>query len=122
MVPLMLLMLVTMVMAQDGSFPDDESINVVCDEMDPRPECCENSECQNVCPDAYCSLDFNCVYPDSCETTTPDYTVTYNPGEECLPYDGSMVPDCSFYNEPFYLEHSSSKIPLESYIVSNFLL
>ena len=109
MLPLMLLMLVTMVMAQ------------VCDEMDPRPECCDNSECQNAeCPDAYCSLDFNCVYPDSCETTTPDYTVTYNPGEECLPYDGSMVPDCSFYNEPFYLEHSSSKLPLNSHIAFSY--
>ena len=29
------------------------------------------------------------------ETTTADYTVTYNPEyPECLPYDGSVVPDC----------------------------
>ena len=43
-----------------------------------------------------------------------NYTVTYNPGRECLPYDGSVVPDCSKYTdplskEPYYHEHSSSK-------------
>ena len=40
----------------------------VCDEMDPRPECCQDSDCQNddIYPDAYCSTSFNCVYPDSC--------------------------------------------------------
>ena len=41
-------------------------------------------------------------------------TVTYNPGEECLPYDGSVVPDCSKYVDEntkwsIYKEHSSSK-------------
>eukprot|EP00090_Calanus_glacialis_P038285 TRINITY_DN6687_c0_g1_i1.p1 TRINITY_DN6687_c0_g1~~TRINITY_DN6687_c0_g1_i1.p1 ORF type:complete len:690 (-),score=119.86 TRINITY_DN6687_c0_g1_i1:89-2158(-) len=40
-------------------------------------------------------------------------TVTYNPGEGCMPYDGSTVPDCSeFVNPdtkwPFYHEHSSN--------------
>ena len=29
-------------------------------------------------------------------TSSPEVnTVTYNPGRECLPYDGSVVPDCS---------------------------
>ena len=92
----------------------------VCDEMDPRPECCQNSDCQNVgsddyCPDAYCSTNFNCLNTCQEETTTPDYTVTYNPGQECLPYDGSVVPDCSKFWDPitkypYYHEHSTSKI------------
>ena len=48
-------------------------------------------------------------------TTTEDYTVTYNPGQECLPYDGSVVPDCSKFLDPvthfpYYHEHSTSKI------------
>ena len=43
-----------------------------------------------------------------------NYTVTYNPGMDCLPYDGSVVPDCSKYvdpitKQPYYHEHSSSK-------------
>ena len=43
-----------------------------------------------------------------------NYTVTYNPIIECLPYDGSVVPDCSKYmdplsKQPYYHEHSSSK-------------
>ena len=41
-------------------------------------------------------------------------TVTYNPGIGCLPYDGSIVPDCSKYvdpitKQPYFKEHSSSK-------------
>ena len=29
-------------------------------------------------------------------TSSPEVnTVTYNPGRDCLPYDGSVVPDCS---------------------------
>ena len=28
-------------------------------------------------------------------TEAPHHTVTYNPGQDCLPYDGSVVPDCS---------------------------
>ena len=52
------------------------------------------------------------------QDTTPDYTVTYNPGgQDCLPYDGSVVPDCCqhfFYDglveeHPYYHEHSTSK-------------
>ena len=48
--------------------------------------------------------------------TTPDYTVTYNPGQDCLPYDGSVVPDCSKFwdpvtKDPYYHEHSTSKDP-----------
>ena len=48
------------------------------------------------------------------QTTTEDYTVTYNPGEECLPYDGSVVPDCSKFVDPitkwpYFHEHSTSK-------------
>ena len=33
----------------------------------------------------------------SCQKTTeaPHHTVTYIPGQDCLPYDGSVVPDCS---------------------------
>lgn len=55
------------------------------------------------------------------ETTTEDfivtessnYTVTYNPGQNCLPYDGSVVPDCSKFvdpitKQPYYHEHSTN--------------
>ena len=47
-------------------------------------------------------------------TEDPHHTVTYNPGQDCLPYDGSLVPDCSKYvdpvtKQPYYHEHSSSK-------------
>ena len=47
------------------------------------------------------------------QETTPDYTVTYNPGQDCLPYDGSVVPDCSKFvdpitKQPYYHEHSFS--------------
>ena len=52
----------------------------------------------------------------SCQETTedPHHTVTYNPGQDCLPYDGSVVPDCAKYidpitKQPYYHEHSSSK-------------
>ena len=56
------------------------------------------------------------------QDTTPDYTVTYNPGQNCLPYDGSVVPDCSKFVDPitkfpYYHEHSTSKIPLK--IIAN---
>jgi len=39
--------------------------------------------------------------------------VTYNPGEECMPYDGSVVPDCDAFIHPetkwpFYHPHSSN--------------
>ena len=50
------------------------------------------------------------------QETTPDYTVTYNPDPDfCLPYDGSVVPDCSKFWDPitqwpYYHEHSTSKI------------
>ena len=48
------------------------------------------------------------------QETTPDYTVTYYPDKGCLPYDGSVVPDCSKYfdplmKQPYYHEHSTSK-------------
>ena len=48
------------------------------------------------------------------QDTTPDYTLTYNPDEGCLPYDGSVVPDCSKFVDPvtkcpYYHEHSTSK-------------
>ena len=49
------------------------------------------------------------------QETTPDYTVTYNPPfQECLPDDGSVVPDCSKFVDPilkwpYYHEHSTSK-------------
>ena len=52
------------------------------------------------------------------QETTPDYTVTYNPGQDCLPYDGSVVPDCCKHffhdglvdpNYQYYHEHSTSK-------------
>ena len=60
----------------------------------------------------------------SCQTTdySYNYTVTYepdNPGQECLPYDGSVVPDCAKYidpitKQPYYHEHSNSKIVSKS--------
>ena len=39
-----------------------------------------------------------------------------NPGNFCLPYDGSEVPDCSLYVDPdhylpYYHQHSASEIP-----------
>ena len=51
---------------------------------------------------------------------TAQSVVTYNPyssnnqGEDCLPYDGSVVPDCREYaepltKEPYYRAHSHSK-------------
>ena len=48
------------------------------------------------------------------DTTTEDYTVTYNPGIDCLPYDGSVVPNCDEYinpitKQPYYKEHSNSE-------------
>ena len=53
----------------------------------------------------------------SCQTTeySYNYTLTYNPPfQDCLPYDGSVVPDCSKYvdpitKQPYYHEHSNSK-------------
>ena len=52
------------------------------------------------------------------QETTPDYTVTYNPGQDCLPYDGSVVPDCSKFVDPitkfpYYHPHSYSKMQLD---------
>ena len=51
-------------------------------------------------------------------TESSNYTVTYNPGQNCLPYDGSVVPDCSKFvdpitKQPYYHEHSTSKMPLK---------
>ena len=54
----------------------------------------------------------------SCQTTeNPHHTVTYNPGKDCLPYDGSVVPDCPSICDTDillkcfkYIEHSSSKL------------
>ena len=51
---------------------------------------------------------------------TVQSVVTYNPysannqREDCLPYDGSVVPDCREYadpvtKEPYYIAHSHSK-------------
>ena len=55
----------------------------------------------------------------SMTTNAEQVTVTYVPPDywECLPYDGSVVPDCSKYmdptmKEPYYKEHSSSKCNL----------
>ena len=50
----------------------------------------------------------------SMTTNDEQVTVTYNPIVDCLPYDGSVVPDCSKYadsllKEPYWVEHSSSK-------------
>ena len=61
----------------------------------------------------------------SCQTTeySYNYTVTYNPGQDCLPYDGSVVPDCAKYidpitKQPYYHEHSNSKIVSKPELVS----
>ena len=48
------------------------------------------------------------------------------PGEECLPYDGSKVPDCSKFvdpvlKQPYYHEHSSSKDKLCSILITPLL-
>merc|ERR1712110_828138 len=82
----------------------------VCNEMDPRPECCQDTDCQNddFYPDAYCSTSFNCVYPQGEETSKP-YTVSRFPNF-CFPYDGSEIPDCPYVDPitkwPAYVEHS----------------
>merc|ERR1712126_175393 len=59
-----------------------------------------------------CQKDYD---TDDFQFTTNDQqiTVTYNPGQDCLPYDGSVVPDCSKYidpvtKEPYYKEHSNN--------------
>ena len=54
------------------------------------------------------------VTAQTTEYNSYNYTVTYNPGIDCLPYDGSVVPDCSKFvdpitKQPYYHEHSSSK-------------
>jgi len=44
-------------------------------------------------------------------TTTTSTSVTYDPPDNCLPYDGSIVPDCTEKwppGIPIYLEHSSN--------------
>ena len=61
------------------------------------------------------------------QDTTPDYTVTYNPGQDCLPYDGSVIPDCKKFvdpiiKNPYYHEHSTSKIPLKIIANLQFIL
>ena len=49
-----------------------------------------------------------------------DGKIVYSPGEDCLPYDDSVVPDCEKYlgntlsKYPFFKEHSSSKYRKES--------
>ena len=62
----------------------------------------------------------------SCQETTedPHHTVTYNPGEECLPYDGSVVPDCSKFvdpvtKQPYY--HDTTSIPRRSLLLGLLL-
>ena len=50
-------------------------------------------------------------------STWPDDVI---PGEYCLPYDGSKVPDCTQYVDPdnyipYYHEHSSSEITLYNF-------
>ena len=59
---------------------------------------------------------FFCQANTLMDTTTTDYwTVTYDGGTvECLPYDGSVVPDCSKYfgtllKQPYYAEHAYSE-------------
>jgi len=59
-----------------------------------------------------CQKDYD---TDDFQFTTNDQqiTVTYNPGQDCLPYDDSVVPDCSKYidpvtKEPYYHTHSKN--------------
>ena len=41
--------------------------NIDCSNEGPcEHECCENSDCTQ-CPDGYCSLYFECVYPTECD-------------------------------------------------------
>ena len=51
--------------------------------------------------------------------------IDYNPGEDCLTYDGSVVPDCTLYvdpeiKEPYYKEHSTSKFKVVKNIIILF--
>lgn len=46
--------------------------------------------------------------------TESPFTVTYNPGEDCMPWDGSVVPDCRKYVDEntkwsIYYPHSESE-------------
>ena len=58
---------------------------------------------------------FFCQANTLTDTTTTDYwTVTYDGGEDyCLPYDGSVVPDCPngdpLFKQPYYMEHAYSE-------------
>ena len=72
-----------------------------------------------------CQKDYD---TDDFQFTTNDQqiTVTYNPGQDCLPYDGSVVPDCSKYidpvtKEPYYKEHSNSKYENEYWEMNSIL-
>ena len=47
-------------------------------------------------------------------TTTNYVTYTYDGGDECLPYDGSEIPDCEKFldpitKEPYFVSHATSK-------------
>ena len=95
MTPLVLLMLVTMARSQETT---------------PDYTCSQDSDCQTEeCPDAWCQNGF-CGWP------WVDRCIPW-PMDGCLPYDGSVIPDClnlvdPITKQPYYLKHSHSKLEL----------
>ena len=78
---------------------------VSCDVNDDDIECCSYEDCPN---EEYCES-FKC---DIVSTTTEEIGTT---GSGCLPFDGSVTPDClslvdSEVAEPVYAEHSTSML------------
>ena len=74
--------------------------------------------CQETITDDYSTVIYD---PEPCECVPiPDTDQCYHPVPcaECLPYDGSIVPDCSKYLDwnsiGYFKEHSNSKIYLQT--------
>ena len=71
----------------------------------------------------YVTIESTTTQPSKTTQASTTSTVTYNPGEECLPYDGSRVPDCREFidplaKEPYYHYHSTSNIAKHSLRIS----
>ena len=52
----------------------------------------------------YVTIEPTTTQPSKTTQAPTSSTVTYNPGEECLPYDGSRVPDCREFIDPLAKE------------------
>ena len=98
MTPLVLIMLLVAMARSQETTPDYTYI-----------PCSQDSDCWlEDCPDTWCNDDGSCGWPGYCFE------------EWCLPYDGSVIPDCSKYvdpitKEPYYVEHSYRKQETRSF-------